>query len=44
MFQSVGLGHKRHTPLLKAAAKATAILIFLGYSSIPVSVLLGFIK
>jgi succinate dehydrogenase / fumarate reductase cytochrome b subunit len=44
MFQSVGLGHKRHTPLLKKAAQAVAILIFLGYSSIPISVYLGFIK
>jgi succinate dehydrogenase / fumarate reductase cytochrome b subunit len=44
MFQSVGLGHKRHTPLLKKAAVAIAVLIFLGYSSIPVSVYLGFIK
>jgi len=44
MFQSVGLAHKRHTALLKIAAKAIAILIFLGYSSIPISVYLGFIK
>jgi succinate dehydrogenase / fumarate reductase cytochrome b subunit len=44
MFQSVGLAGKRHTPLLKKAAQAIAILIFLGYSSIPVSVFLGFIK
>ncbi len=44
MFQSVGLAHKRHTALLKTAAKAIAILIFLGYSSIPISVLLGFVK
>ena len=44
MFQSVGLAHKRHTVLLKRAAQAIAILIFLGYSSIPISVFLGFIK
>lgn len=44
MFQSVGLGHKRHTVLMKKAAQAIAILIFLGYSSIPISVYLGFIK
>jgi succinate dehydrogenase / fumarate reductase, cytochrome b subunit len=44
MFQSVGLAHKRHTVLLKKAAQAIAILIFLGYSSIPISVLLGFVK
>jgi succinate dehydrogenase / fumarate reductase cytochrome b subunit len=44
MFQSVGLAHKRHTVLLKRAAQAIAILIFLGYSSIPISVYLGFVK
>lgn len=44
MFQSVGIAHKRHTALLKFAAKAIAILIWLGYSSIPVSVFLGFVK
>ena len=44
MFQSVGLAHKRHTPLMKKAAQAVAILIWLGYSSIPVSVFLGIIK
>jgi succinate dehydrogenase / fumarate reductase cytochrome b subunit len=44
MFQSVGLVHKRHTALLKKGAQAVAILIVLGYISIPISVLLGFIK
>ena len=44
MLQSVGLAHKRHTPLLKNAARAIAILIVLGYISIPISVLLGFVK
>jgi succinate dehydrogenase / fumarate reductase cytochrome b subunit len=44
MFQSVGLAGKRQTPLLKNAARAIAILIFLGYSSIPISVFLGFVK
>jgi succinate dehydrogenase / fumarate reductase cytochrome b subunit len=44
MFQSVGLAGKRQTPLLKRAAQAIAILIFLGYSSIPISVYLGFVK
>jgi succinate dehydrogenase / fumarate reductase cytochrome b subunit len=44
MFQSVGLAGKRQTPLLKKAAQAIAILIVLGYISIPISVLLGFVK
>jgi succinate dehydrogenase / fumarate reductase cytochrome b subunit len=44
MFQSVGLAHPRLTPYLRTAARAVAILIVLGYISIPISVLLGFIK
>lgn len=44
MFQSVGLGHPRLTPYLKRAAQAIAIIVVLGYISIPISVLLGFIK
>jgi succinate dehydrogenase / fumarate reductase cytochrome b subunit len=44
MFQSVGLAGKRQTPLLKKVAQVIAILIFLGYSSIPISVYLGFVK
>jgi succinate dehydrogenase / fumarate reductase cytochrome b subunit len=44
MFQSVGLAHPRHTPLLKNAARAIAALIVLGYISIPISVLLGLVK
>ncbi len=43
-FQSVGLAHPRLTPYLRTAARAIAILIVLGYISIPISVLLGFIK
>ena len=44
MFQSVGLAHPRHTLALKNAARAIAILIVLGYISIPISVYLGFVK
>jgi succinate dehydrogenase / fumarate reductase, cytochrome b subunit len=44
MFQSVGLAHPRQTVLLKIAARAIAALIVLGYISIPISVLLGFVK
>jgi succinate dehydrogenase / fumarate reductase cytochrome b subunit len=44
MFQSVGLNHPRHTPLLKNAAAVFAFVIVAGYVSIPLSVLLGFIK
>ncbi len=44
MFQSVGFNHPRHTPILKSAALVIATLIVLGYISIPISVLLGFVK
>lgn len=44
MFQSVGLAHPRHTLALKNAALAIAVVIVLGYISIPISVLLGIVK
>lgn len=44
MFQSLGMNHPRHTPILKKGAAALAIVIVLGYISIPISVLLGVIK
>jgi succinate dehydrogenase / fumarate reductase cytochrome b subunit len=44
MFQSVGFNHPRHTPILKSAALVIAIVIVLGYISIPISVLLGIVK
>ena len=44
MFQSVGLAHPRNTVLLKNAARLAALVIVLGYISIPISVLLGIIK
>jgi succinate dehydrogenase / fumarate reductase cytochrome b subunit len=44
MFQSLGLNHPRHTPMLKQAALWIAILITVGYISIPVSVLAGWVR
>lgn len=44
MFQSVGYNHPRHTPMLKKAAYVIAVLIVLGYISIPISILAGFVK
>ena len=44
MFQSVGLAHPQQSVLLKFAARAIAAVIVLGYISIPISVLLGFVK
>ncbi len=44
MFQSLGMNHPRHTPVLKKAAAALAVIIAVGYTSIPVGVMLGLIK
>ncbi|HEX4170014.1 MAG TPA: succinate dehydrogenase cytochrome b subunit [Bryobacteraceae bacterium] len=44
MFQSIGLNHPRHTPVLQKAAAALAVVIVAGYISIPLSVMLGLVK
>ena len=44
MFQSLGMNHPRHTPILKSAAWVIALAIVLGYISIPISVLAGVVK
>lgn len=44
MFQSLGMNHPRHTPILRKAAAIFAIIIVVGYISIPVSVMLGLVK
>lgn len=44
MFQSLGMNHPRHTPVLQKAALLFSIIIVLGYISIPTSVLLGLVK
>ena len=43
MFQSVGLSHPKYTPRLKRGAAIVAILLAIGYISIPVSVMAGII-
>jgi succinate dehydrogenase / fumarate reductase, cytochrome b subunit len=44
MFQSLGFSHPAYTPVLRTLAKVVAILLAVGYVSIPVAVLAGFIK
>jgi len=44
MFQSVGLGQARYSPVIKKAAAVVAILIAIGNCSIPISVMTGLIK
>jgi succinate dehydrogenase / fumarate reductase cytochrome b subunit len=42
MFQTLGFNHPRYTPMLKKLAAALSILLFAGFSSIPVAVMLGY--
>ena len=44
MFQSLGIHQPQHTARLQTAAIWIAVLIVLGYISIPISVLLGLVK
>ena len=41
MFQSLGLKNRSWGPLLDRLATAFAVIIFIGYSSIPAAILLG---
>ncbi len=43
-FQSLGLNNQRLTPRLAIGGRILAWLLFIGYTSIPVAVLLGFVK
>lgn len=43
-FQSLGLNNKTLTPRLAVAGRIFAWLLFLGYTSIPIAVLLGLVK
>lgn len=44
MFQSLGFSGRVYDRLLNGLAKTSAIVIFLGYCSIPVAVLLGWVR
>ncbi len=44
MFQSLGWKNDAYRPCLDKAARVVAVLIFLGYSSIPVAILCGYGK
>ena len=43
MFESVGLNHPKYTRLVRAVTTIITIVVVLGFISIPVAVLLGFI-
>jgi succinate dehydrogenase / fumarate reductase, cytochrome b subunit len=44
MFQTLGVNHPRYTPLLKRFAQVLSILLFVGFVSIPLAVMFGFLK
>jgi succinate dehydrogenase / fumarate reductase cytochrome b subunit len=44
LFQSLGINHPRHTPILKKTALVLAVVIVCGYISIPLGVLLGVVR
>lgn len=44
MFQSIGWKNETYRPVLDKGARVLAALIFLGYTSIPVAILLGYGK
>jgi succinate dehydrogenase / fumarate reductase cytochrome b subunit len=42
LFQTLGFSHPRYTPKLKLAAKFFAVIIVLGFISVPIAVLAGY--
>lgn len=44
MFQSLGVAHPRYNELLKKASIAFAVIIFLGFISVPVGVMTGLVR
>jgi succinate dehydrogenase / fumarate reductase cytochrome b subunit len=44
MFQSMGWKNEAYRPILDTGARVLALLIFLGYASIPAAILLGYGK
>ena len=44
MFQSLGLSHPSYTPWIKKASAVFAIVIGVGFISVPIAVLAGFLK
>ncbi len=41
LFQTLGIAHPKYTPRIQAAARTIAILLFIGFASIPVAALTG---
>jgi succinate dehydrogenase / fumarate reductase, cytochrome b subunit len=43
MFQSLGLNHPKYNRLVRALATIVTVVVVIGFTSIPVAVLLGLI-
>ncbi|HEY3741013.1 MAG TPA: succinate dehydrogenase cytochrome b subunit [Bryobacteraceae bacterium] len=44
MLQTLGIQHPKYTPVLRVLAKVLAVAVFLGFTSIPLGVMLGRIQ
>jgi succinate dehydrogenase / fumarate reductase cytochrome b subunit len=44
IFQTLGLCSARNTPALRALSRAVALLVFVGFSAVPVAVLAGWVR
>lgn len=44
LFQSLGLRHPKYTPKIQSVGHWLAVLLFIGYASIPAAVLLGWVR
>lgn len=44
MFQSLGLAHPRYTPIFKNLAVALSLVVAVGFSAVPVAVMLGIVR
>jgi succinate dehydrogenase / fumarate reductase cytochrome b subunit len=44
MFQTLGISHPRYTPWLEKVAALLAVVIFVGFVSVPLSVVLGYVR
>jgi succinate dehydrogenase / fumarate reductase cytochrome b subunit len=43
-FQTLGLNHPRYTPLINLAGPAVGLILVLGFSTVPVAIVLGMVK
>lgn len=44
LFQTLGINHPKYNPFIRAVGPAFGVLLVVGYSSIPLAILLGFIQ